>query len=100
MDYRKTGEAPLDQWSSVHFASGWLMGQLCVSPLLFLASVIGFEVLEAFLRHNPDYAKNLPKGFIENESVENVTADIILGVLGYVIGSGGCCARGRAGSGL
>lgn len=79
---RRRGEAPLDDWSAVHIASGAVLGFARLSWPTALALLIGFEVLEAGLRH----AKTVEGGGVfEYESWPNIVADVLLGALGYAI---------------
>jgi hypothetical protein len=80
---REKGEATLDRWTAVHFATGYALGKIA-KPSTALLCLIGFEVFEAFLRGNPDKVPGfVPKGYLEHESERNIVADVVAGWAGY-----------------
>ena len=75
----RNGEATIDVWSFVHFASGLLMGLLPIGWFLAVLLIVGYEGLEAGLRR----IQTKDGGLFEYESWTNIGMDIVLGVAGY-----------------
>lgn len=77
----RKGEAAVDWWSLVHFASGLVLGLLPIGWVLAVVAIVGYEVLEAGLRR----VKTKEGGLFEHESWVNITLDVVLGLAGYAI---------------
>lgn len=67
-------DPPLDWWSIVHFCSGLLLGLICFDFETTLLLLIWWEIIEPHIW--PGW----------NESPENQIVDIIVGMLGWILG--------------
>lgn len=79
--YRAKGQI-IDVWTLVHVATGWVLARLGLSFFPVLGLLLGFEVVEAWLRK----LKTGGVGLFAPESHGNIVADILAGCAGYVIG--------------
>ena len=75
----RKGEAALDWWSLVHFASGLVLGLLPIGWLLAGVGIVGYEVVEGGLRR----VKTKDGGLFEHESWPNIAIDVVLGLAGF-----------------
>jgi hypothetical protein len=69
----------VDAWTVVHALSGAVLAHAGVRPGPALAMLVGFEVFEAWARK-----VRLGGAFGEPESGENITVDILAGIVGYL----------------
>lgn len=79
----RPGEAPVDWWSVPHVATGIALALLVDPWWMALVLLVGYEVLEAGLRHIP----GKDGGLFEYESWPNIFADVAFGMLGWFLGS-------------
>lgn len=78
----RKGEAAVDWWSLVHFASGLVLGLVpFVGWWWAVAILVGYEGLEAGLRR----IKTEDGGLFEYESWMNIAIDVALGLTGFAI---------------
>lgn len=78
---QRAGDAALDAWSWVHFGSGLALGVVLSSWWLAFLALAAFEVVEALLRR----VGRGGKGLFEHESWANVAADLVIGMLGWML---------------
>ena len=77
----KREEAPIDLWSIVHFLSGFLLGILL--NLLGFSVLTGFIIAAIILILWEIIEPKIWSGW--NESWKNIIADIIIGLLGFLV---------------
>lgn len=77
---RRRGEAPLDNWSWAHVASGAGLALSGVSWGWAFGLLVGFEALEGALRRARSKEAG---GLFEYESWPNIAADVMTGMIGF-----------------
>lgn len=73
--------AAADSWTVVHVGSGLVLGVLGVPAVLTIAALVGFEVVEAFLRREGGRG-----ALFASETPGNVFVDVLAGLVGYAAG--------------
>jgi hypothetical protein len=78
MDHR-VNKAPVDRWTTAHFAAGCIGGATNIDPLLFMLGAVGWEILERELK------KNKPSLFPDpsSDSLENSVCDVLAAGVGF-----------------
>ena len=78
----RKGEPVLDWWTLPHVASGVVLAFTLHSWLLSLALLVVYEVFEALLRR---IKTKSGAGVFEYESWPNIVADVVIGMIGWVV---------------
>lgn len=84
--------APVDKWTIVHVASGFVAGRVSdVPPVLAMAGAVAYEVAEQAVESTPEGQAAF--GSSGPESVTNAMVDLVVFGLAFAVGR---ALRGRA----